>query len=86
MAHAANKHERRAIGQRKLKQLYEATKNAYGGGGAWKNEENRIVQYWDCPGAKRFLKRHSAKIIRKTTVISNGMAYRKAFDYWWALY
>ena len=86
MAHASNKHERLEIKRRKLKKLYEATKNACGGGGAWKNDENRIVQYWDSPGAKRFLKRHSAKVIRKATTISNGMAYRKAFDDWWALY
>ena len=84
MAHAHNKHESSEIGKRKLEKLYDKTKNGYGAG-AWKKDDGRIVRYWVCPNARKWLKRCCSKAARKAEHIADGSAYKRIFDYWWNL-
>lgn len=84
IAHAHNKHERNEIEKRKLKKLYEETK--YGcEAGAWQKDDGRIVKYWTCPNARKWLKRCCSKATRKMKEVADGSAYKRIFDYWWSL-
>lgn len=84
MAHAKNRHESNEIEKKKLRKLYEETKNGYGAG-AWKDDDGRIKKYWVSPDAKKYLKRLCSKAARKTENLSDGSVYKRSFDYWWTL-
>lgn len=44
------------------------------------------IQYPNRSNRQRFLKRQTAKKVRKSSGIPNGNVYRKYYEYWWIMY
>jgi len=80
-------HKRKKEDNRRLKKLYDETKNWYGAGAYYNEKKNRYIKY-SCHNT--WLKSHCQKMIRRklkndfSTGISKG-GYKKFFDYWWEL-
>lgn len=74
---------------RRLKKLFDETKNSSrGGGGAFYDEDKgRYIKYSPRrkPGHAKFLRRvANRKVRRNKDHLRNGQ-YRKVYDYWWEL-
>ena len=69
--------------KRRLKKLYDETKNSYGAGAWFDEKKGRYIKY-SCGGrqCKRHLKRLSSKKARKYQGDLKGCDYKKIFDYW----
>lgn len=80
-------HKRKREDNRRLKKLYNETKNGYGAGAQYSEKKNRYIRY-SCHNA--WLKARCRKLTRKRlkndidAPISKG-GYKKFFDYWWEL-
>ena len=80
-------HRRKSEDKRRLKRLYEKTKNSYGAGAWYSDKKNRFIRY-SCHNA--WLKRYCSKITRTRmkNILENSNSkaeYKKIFDYWWIL-
>lgn len=73
---------------RRLKKLYEETKNSYGAGAYYNEEKNRYVKCSSCnnPGYSKSLRKISNRKVRRNDIPLKGCSYKKVFDYWWELY
>ena len=79
-------HKRSVEDKRRLKKLYEDTKNNYGSG-VWHDEKkNRYIRY-TCHN--EWFKTHSRRIIRRklknSDILLDGNKYKKIYDYWWTV-
>ena len=73
--------------KRKLKHLYDETKNHYAKGAWYDEQKGRYIQYWLSNGRSgrvKFVKRKCNRAVRryKGDLLSKG-AYRKVAEYWW---
>jgi hypothetical protein len=80
-------HQRKSEDKRRLKRLYEETKNGYGAGAWYNDKKDRLIKY-SCHST--WLKRYCSKITRTRmkTIFENPREkcnYKKYFDYWWIL-
>lgn len=83
-----NKRTRALMRRRKLRKLYEETKNIYGVGAYFDHRKNRIVKdsvnrsdiRRDCN--RRFRRRLNSNRYEK---VDDGAAYRKYEEYWWSV-
>lgn len=73
---------------RRLKKLYDKTKNYYGCGVWYNDKKGRYIRYYpsNVTGYTKYLRRLSNRKVRKTKDIPNGNAYKRVFDYWWELF
>lgn len=73
---------------RRLKKLYNETKNEYGAGAYYDEDKGRYVEY--SPNRKsghtKYLRKLSNRKVRKSKDYLNHGAYRKMYDYWWELF
>ncbi|MBQ8806577.1 MAG: hypothetical protein IJZ68_09065 [Bacteroidaceae bacterium] len=73
---------------RRLRKLYDATKNGYGAGAGYDEEKGRYYRY-SCHD--RDLKAHCRRVTRRRLknihfdANLSGGAHKKVFDYWWTL-
>lgn len=72
---------------RRLKKLYNETKNSYGSGVWYDDENNRYIKY-TCRSRKykKYLKKISSKKTRRYKGDLAHCDYKKTFDYWWELF
>lgn len=72
---------------RRLKKLYNETKNSYGAGAWYDEEKGRYIKY-SCGGRKykKYLKKISSKKARKYKGDMRHCDYKRTFDYWWELF
>ncbi|MBQ6627897.1 MAG: hypothetical protein IJH65_03620 [Methanobrevibacter sp.] len=79
-------YQRKMIENRRLKKLYQATKNWYGAGAYYDERKKRIIKY-TCNSKE--VRKLSSKIIRRklnrTEDRYNGSKYKRLFDYWWTI-
>lgn len=80
-------HKRKREDNRRLKKLYEDTKNSYGAGAYYDDRKKRYVRvYVRRSHTKKDYKRYSNKRLRQNrSVVLRGNKYRRVFDYWWEL-
>ena len=71
---------------RRLKKLYDETKNSYGAGAWYDAKKKRYIRY-TCGGKnyRKCLKKLSSKKTRKYTGDMQRSDYKKTFDFWWEL-
>lgn len=72
---------------RRLKKLYDKTKNSYGAGVWFSERKNRYIRY-SCHN--EWLKTHTRRTTRRRIKQNNdfyqkGNLYKKNYDYWWEL-
>lgn len=82
-------YRRKKEDKKRLKRLYEKTNNASTGAGVYySDKKKRYIKTTasTATGYTKFLRRISNKKYRKHKEIHNFSAYKKLFDYWWALY
>lgn len=74
--------------QPRLKKLYDKTYNQYRGGAYYDARKRRFVRYWasNTPGYTKYLRRQTNKKIRRSDELYQGGLYKKAFEYWWAIF
>ena len=73
--------------QRKLKKVYEETKNRYGPGVWYDSAKKRYKRItFSKSGYTKFLRRMANKKVRKRKECCNGAQYKREFDYKWNLY
>ena len=79
-------YQRKREENRRLKKLYEETKNAYGAGAWYDERKGRYIRY-SCHS--EWLKTHCRRMTRRRmknkTGRYSGCAYKKFYDYWWEL-
>ena len=74
--------------RKKLLKTYEATKHGEGSG-VWYDEDRGFYYKYtasNTPGYAKALRKMSNKKVRKAADVGNHAAYRKNFDYKWALF
>ena len=76
---------KRTIERRKrLRRLYNATKDRYGAGAYYDEQKHRIIRY-SCNLSR--IRRAGNKLIRcrmkRIDHVVNGASYKKMYDYWW---
>lgn len=73
---------------RRLKKLYDETKNSYGAGAYYSSDKKRYIKYHACrtPGYTKYLRRLSNRRVRKSDISINGSSYKRLYDYWWELF
>lgn len=83
-----NGYRRSKENRRRLKKLYESTKNSYGAGAWFSDRKQRYIRYApsNTPGYTKYLRRISNRKVRHRKELLNHGAYKKAFDYWWTLF
>ncbi len=72
--------------KRRLRKLYEQTKNWYGSGAYYSTRKKRIVRYMIRPFKGKYWRRVSNRRVRKYEGVLNGGEYRKVFDYNYTMY
>lgn len=74
--------------RRRLKKLYDDTKNSCRGGAWYDDEKERYIRYpsSNTPGYAKSLRRITNKKIRKSKDLLNHGLYKKIHDYWWSLF
>ena len=73
---------------RKLKKLYNETKNSYGVGVYYNVDKGRYIKYSPRRKSRRTMFLHrvaNRKVRRCQDYLKNGL-YRKIYDYWWELF
>ena len=79
-------HKRSTEDKRRLKRLYDETKNSYGAGAYFNERKNRYIRY-SCHN--EWFKTYSRKIVRRKLKnnedLIHGNSYKKIFDYWWTI-
>lgn len=73
---------------RRLKKLYNETKNGFGVGAYYNEKKKRYIKYSpsNTPGYAKSLRRISNRRVRKGDIPLKGSSYKKMYDYWWELY
>lgn len=73
---------------RRLKKLYNETKNTYRAGAYYNEDKKRYIKYRpsNTPGHAKYLRKMSNRRVRRNVAIPKGSTYKKLFDYWWELY
>lgn len=73
---------------RRLRKLYDATKNGYGNGAWYDEEKSRYIRYSchdkDLKDLCRRTTRRRLKRLDPDAMPQRG-SYKKVFDYWWIL-
>lgn len=74
---------------RRLKKLYNETKNSYGVGAYYSKCKNRLIPiYFSKPWLKAYCRRQTRRRLKQNIdnldIKSNN--YKKYFDYWWELF
>lgn len=74
--------------QRRLKKLYEDTKNSCRAGAWYDDDKERYIRYSpsNTPGYTKSLRRITNKKIRKNGDLLNHGLYKRIHDYWWTLF
>lgn len=73
--------------KRRLKKLYDATKNSCCRGVYYDRKKKRYKRYSvGSESYKRYLRRCTNKHTRKSDFIGNYGKYRRIYDYWWNLF
>lgn len=77
--------------QRRLKKLYDNTKNKYCLSSASYNEDKGYYYRYYCTTSyKKYLKKLANKKVRRylknTDILISNCEYKKLSDYWWMLY
>lgn len=68
---------------KRMRRLYDKTKNAYGAGVYFNEQKNRFMRYSASNGVRsKFLKKQSNKRVRRATDLHNYAAYRRYLDYY----
>ena len=77
-------HKQASERNRRLKKLYDETKNSYGRGVWYDNKKQRYVRYCfgDC---KRYFRRLANRKVRRNNDVPSGGNYKKVFDFWWSI-
>ena len=74
---------------RRLKKLYDKTKNSYGAGAWYDEEKERYIRYF-ChdKDLKKTCRRTTRRRLKQQHLGANlnRGAYKKVFDYWWELF
>lgn len=73
---------------RRLKKLYDETKNGYGAGAYYNEKKKRYIKCpsSNTPGYTKSLRKISNRRVRKSDIPLKGCSYKKLYDYWWELY
>ena len=82
-------HKRKEEDNRRLKKLYEETKNEFGSGVYYCERKKRLIRYSAVrSGTGKELRRISNQRVRRTDpdFAMKGSMYRKVFDYWWTIF
>lgn len=74
--------------RKRLLKTYRQTKTNYSAGVFFDEDKGRYVRYSpsNTPGYTKFLKKVSNRKIRKSKDVVNHGAYKRQYDYWWALF
>ena len=79
-------HRRSREDDKRLKKLYEETKNSYGAG-AYYDEKKGILRQYSVHS--KFIKNQSTRTIRRklknSDIIYSKGQYKRLYDYWWEL-
>ena len=80
-------HKRKTEEKRRLRRLYDETKNSYGAGAYFDERKNRYVRYSVSGrgGRAKYLRMVGNRKVRRAKKTSDHGGYRKVFDYWWEL-
>ena len=79
-------HRRARQDRKKLRRLYDETKNQYGAGVWYDEQKHRFIRYSTGSGGRAaFLKKQSNKRVRRKADVGSHNAYRRHFDYRWEL-
>lgn len=80
-------HKRKEEDKKRLKKVYEETKNGYGPG-VWFDDKKR--RYVRLDFTNKWLKTHTTRIIRRKLknehCFFEKSLYKKYYDYWWELF
>ena len=72
---------------RRLKKLYDETKQHFLCGAFYDDDKNRYVKYsLSDIGQSKYYRNLANRKVRHSDDIQSGGSYRKAYDYWWALF
>ncbi len=73
---------------RRLKKLYDETKNSYGAGVYYNDRKKRYIKCPSCstPGYTKYLRKISNRRVRKSDIPLKGCSYKRLFDYQWELW
>lgn len=74
---------------RRLKKLYDKTKNSYGAGAYYSKRKNRLIPiYLSSPWLKAHCRRQTRRHLKQNidNLDIKGNNYKKYFDYWWELF
>lgn len=74
---------------RRLKKLYNETKNSYGAGVYYSERKNRLIPiYLSNPWIKARCRRSTRHRLKQNidNLDIKGNSYKKYFDYWWELF
>lgn len=74
--------------KRRLRKLYNKTKNDWGSGVWYDDKKKRYIRIYlsNVSGHSKYWRRVSNKKVRKTKILLRYNQYKKVFDYWWTLY
>lgn len=83
-----NKYERVHVGRRRLKKLYEETKNIYGVGAYYDSRKGRLIKdSVNSASVRRSCnRRFRRRLNRGRFDVMDGGAYRRYEEYWWTVY
>lgn len=81
-------HSRSVEDKKRLKKLYDATKNGYGAGAYYDKSKKRIIRYSISDHSKhpKYLKRRANKAVRKSDITMQRNGFKKLYEYLWELY
>ena len=73
---------------RRLKKLYDETKNWYGAGAYYDEDKKRYIRYSPCrnSGYAKYLRKVANRKVRRSKDCLKHGSYRKVYDYWWELF
>jgi len=74
---------------RRLKKVYQQTKNSYGRGVWYDTRKGRYIRYYPRTNtslSRYFRKQANRKVRRNKQEPLQYGSYRKIYDYWWNLY
>ena len=79
-------YKRKVIENKKLRKLYENTKNWYGAGAYYDERKKRIIRYsCHCKYFKKLSRRIARRKLNNCDDRYCGSQYKKLFDYWWTI-
>lgn len=74
--------------KRRLKKLYDKTKNSCCAGVWYDEKKKRYIRFYssNTPGYAKYLRRIANRKVRRAKISLKHSQYKRLYDYWWILY